>query len=490
MRDGLLFDDRGRLIIPDDRVLKTKNLYELHDSNLAGHMGITKTEELVARHFWWRGLRDDVTAYVHDCVTCQLSKDDQRPSAGLLQPIPIPAHRWECVTMDYVGPLPKTRNGHDGVFLVVDKLTKMTHFMASSQGTDNDAVGTARLFFDGVVRLHGIPLSIISDRDSRFLSRFWSALWRLTGTRLKPASAEHQQTDGQTEIMVKLFKRYLTSYSQDHPEEWDQHLTAAEIAVNNSVQASTGFTPFFLNYGRHPHLPLNTAMRDVGLCNNPAAAETVKQLHENIERAKMHLRRAQETQKEFADRKRQDVQYQVGDRVFLRVTRSDRPFRSIRNKYVGPLDVVEVPSPVTVKLALPHGIHPSTYDVFHVDRLKKYQPADPDRFPTRVQNQRPAPDIIDGVEMYEVEDILAERRATRRGQGRGRRGGNLQYLVKWTGYSSAEATWEDASALSGAPDVVARYKERKKQEQQPEDLADPEQNKEDRVPHPHTNSED
>lgn len=486
VRDGLLFDNRGRLIVPDDRVLKTKILYELHDNPLAGHMGITKTEELVTRHFWWRGLREDVAAYVKDCVVCQLSKDDQRPPAGLLQPIPIPAHRWECVTMDFVGPLPKTPTGHDGVLVVVDKLTKMTHLIASSQGINNDAVGTARLFFDGVVRLHGIPLSIISDRDSRFLSHFWSALWKLTGTRLKQATAEHQQTDGQTEIMVKQLKRYLTSYSHDHPEEWDQRLTAAEIAINNSEQSSTGFTPFFLNYGRHPHLPLNTAMRDVGLCNNPAAAETVEQLHQDIEKAKSHLRRAQQMQKEFADKRRQDVQYQIGDRVFLRVPRSNRSFRSIKNKYIGPLDVVEVPSAVTVKLALPHGIHPSTYDVFHVDRLKKYQPADPDRFPTRVQDQRPGPDVIDGVEMYEVEAILAERHVP--GKRHRRRGGNLQYLVKWTGYSTAEATWEDASALRGARDVVAQYEERKKREDQDEDSADSEQD----VPAstPYTNSED
>jgi hypothetical protein len=229
-------------------------------------------------------------------------------------------------------------------------------------------------------------------------------------------------------------------------------------------------------------------MRDVGLCSNPAAAETVQQLHEDIERAKTHLRRAQQVQKDFADRRRQDVQYQVGDRVFLRVPRSDRPSRSIRNKYIGPLDIVEVPSAVTVKLALPHGVHPSTYDVFHVDRLKKYQPADPDLFPTRVQNQRPAPDIIDGVEMYEVEDILAERRAPSTGQRRGRRGGNLQYLVKWTGYSTAEATWEDASALRGAPDVLARYKERRKQEEREEDA--PGQDEKYGGSHPHTNSED
>jgi hypothetical protein len=148
--------------------------------------------------------------------------------------------------MDFIPSLPKTPRGYDGILLVVDKLTKMTHLMASSQGINNDAVGTARLFFDGVVRLHGIPLSIISDRDTRFRSHFWTSLWQLTGTRLRPSTAHHPQTDGQSEIMVKQLKRYLRSYLQEHRDEWDQHLTAAEIAINNSVQASTGYTPFVM----------------------------------------------------------------------------------------------------------------------------------------------------------------------------------------------------------------------------------------------------
>src|SRR6185437_3959943 len=168
VKDGLLFDLTGRLIIPDDRTLKTRVLYELHDSRLAGHMGMTKTEEMVTRSFWWKGIREDVAAYVNDCVVCQLSKTATAAPAGLLQPIPIPSNRWECVTLDFVGPLPRTHNGHDGIFVAMDKLTKMVHFMATTIGLDNDAVGTARLFFDGVVRLHGVPLTIISDRDSRF----------------------------------------------------------------------------------------------------------------------------------------------------------------------------------------------------------------------------------------------------------------------------------------------------------------------------------
>jgi hypothetical protein len=462
VRDGLLYDRAGRLIIPDDRPLKTRILYEMHDSKVAGHMGMAKTEELVTRLFWWKGIREDVTAYVNDCVVCQLSKTTTTAPAGLLQPIPIPERRWECVTMDFAGPLPRTQQGHDCILVAMDKLTKMAHFMPTSIGIDNDAVGTARLFFDGVVRLHGIPLTIISDRDSRFTSRFWTALWKLTGTQLRHATAEHQQTDGQTENTIKHLKRYLIAYTQDDIEGWDQHLTAAEIAFNNSRQTSTGFTPFFLNYGHHPHLPLQTAMRDSDVCANPAAVSTVEELHDNIEKAKVHLRRAQEVQKKFADRDRTPVTYAVGDRAFLRLPRSELS-SSLKNKYIGPLDVIAVPSAVNVRLALPAGVHRATHDVFHVDRLKKYQPS-PDRFPTRVQNLRPGPDVIDGVEMYEVEDVLAERR--KQVTIKRKKKTVTQYLVKWKGYSTAEATWEPMEALREAPDILSRYEDRKRQQEE------------------------
>jgi hypothetical protein len=260
--------------------------------------------------------------------------------------------------------------------------------------------------------------------------------------------------------MIKHVKRYLIAYTQDDGTDWDQHLTAAEIAFNNSRQTSTGITPFFLNYGRHPHLPLQTALRDIGSSPNPAAVATVQELHDHIEQAKAHLARAQETQKKFADRYRTAVQYNVGDRVFLRLSSSEQRSASLKNKYIGPLDVTAVPSPVNVQLALPPGIHPSTHNVFHVDRLKKYQ-ASPDQFPTRSQNLRPEPDIIDGVAMYEVEDILGERTQTT--IVRRRRRSEKQYLVKWKGYTTEEATWEPARAVK-APDVLKRYKDRQREQ--------------------------
>jgi Chromo (CHRromatin Organisation MOdifier) domain len=140
--------------------------------------------------------------------------------------------------------------------------------------------------------------------------------------------------------------------------------------------------------------------------------------------------------------------------VFLRLSSSEQRSASLKNKYIGPLDVIAVPSAVNVQLALPAGVHPSTHNVFHVDRLKKYQ-ASPNRFPARVQNLRPGPDVIDGVEMYEVEDIIGER--TKRRTVRARRRTEKQYLVKWKGYGTAEASWEPARAVD-APQILERYR--------------------------------
>jgi hypothetical protein len=176
----------------------------------------------------------------------------------------------------------------------------------------------------------------------------------------------------------------------------------------------------------------------------------------------VHLQRAQEAQKRFADRNRAPVTYAVGDRAFLRLPRSELS-SSLKNRYVGPLDVIAVPSAVNVRLALPAGVHRATHDVFHVDRLKKYQ-SSPDRFPTRVQNLRPGPDVIDGVEMYEVEDILAERR--KQVTIKRKKKTETQYLVKWKGYSTAEATWEPMEALREAPDILSRYEDRKRQQEE------------------------
>ena len=193
--DGLLYHRDGRIRIPDDMSIKSMLLYEAHDADVSGHTGMNKTAELLARQFDWPHLHRDVGKYVSTCVACQANKASNQRPIGLLQPLPIPKRRWEVVTMDLITGLPITRIGqHDAIVVFVDKLSKMVHYAPCT--TTVDAPSLAKIFFREVVRLHGVPKVIISDRDPRFTSHFWTALWKELGTKLSMSTSYHPQTDG------------------------------------------------------------------------------------------------------------------------------------------------------------------------------------------------------------------------------------------------------------------------------------------------------
>ena len=260
-----------QVYVPNDQSIRTQLLAEAHDVPVSGHVGVAKTVELLSRTFWWPGITSDVKQYVTSCLACQANKPSNQAPIGLLQPLPIPARRWEQVSMDLITQLPRTAAGHDAIVVFVDKLSKMVHYAPTT--TSVTAPQLARIMFDVVVRQHGVPVSIVSDRDARFTSVFWRALWQQLGTRLAMSTAYHPQTDGQTERANRTLEDMLRAYVSYRQTDWDKHLTAAEIAYNNSVQASTGFSPFFLNAGQHPHLPLSAAVRPDNVSNNPPAAD-------------------------------------------------------------------------------------------------------------------------------------------------------------------------------------------------------------------------
>ena len=211
------------------------------------------------RYAYWRGVYDDVRDYVKGCLSCACVKASNRALAGLLHPLPIPARRWETISMDFVGPLPMTAANHDWLLVVVDKFSKMVHLIACHVKVT--AVEVGQLVYDHVIRLHGFPESIISDRDTRFTSNFWQALWQLTGTQLKMSSSYHPQTDGQTENVNRAVQDMLKAYVNDTRNDWDRHLTAMEIAINSSRHASTGYTPYFLNHNQEMRLPFGVALK-------------------------------------------------------------------------------------------------------------------------------------------------------------------------------------------------------------------------------------
>jgi hypothetical protein len=241
--------------------------------------------------------------------------------------------------------------------------------------------------------------------------------------------------------------RAFVSFRQD---DWDKHLSAAELAMNNAQQASTGFSPFYLNYGQEVSLPLDQAIAGLMPSNNPEAADRIRQLKVDLEKARTAIEKAQQRQSKYADQHRRDVKLNVGDQVLLstkhlKLVGADKRTPKFACQFLGPFKVKRVVNPNAYELDLPPAmrIHP----VLNVSRLKVYRDGT-STFPSRpIPNHRPPPEVKDGEEQYEVESVLAKRGV----------GARAQYLVKWVGYDHYEATWEKSSALANAKEAVREY---------------------------------
>jgi hypothetical protein len=449
--DGLMYETTQghlRVYVPSDAELQAKILHEHHDAPSSAHFGVAKTLERVSRSYYWPGQRQTVESYVKGCDACQRNKSVNAKPIGELQPLPIPEGKWETITMDFITKLPKTKRGHDAILVVVDKLSKMVHYAPTR--TNAKATEVAQLFLDRVFRLHGLPKTIVSDRDSRFTGNFWRTVFKALGTKLAMSTAYHPQTDGQTERANRTLEENLRSYVNSQHDDWDDHLPVIEAAYNNAVNASTGFTPFFLNYGFHPRMPGDISA-PLATCSTPAAASFLQQLHEDLETARTNLAEAQHSQKRAADRRRRVQEFKIGDRVLLSTTNLDLRLpgqsRKLLAKWVGPFCVSQVVSPVAYKLELPpeySRMHP----VFHASLLRPFRDG-LQEFPSRTVVDRPLPEInAEGQEEFEVEKILDKTRRVFQGRM------VPHYLIKWKGYPDSDNSWEPLANLKGTADEL------------------------------------
>ncbi|GJX92928.1 putative reverse transcriptase domain-containing protein [Tanacetum coccineum] len=204
--------------------------------------------------YWWLGMKKDIAEYVSKCLTClKVKAEHQRPS-GLLQQPEIPVWKWEGIAMDFVTKLPRTSSGHDTIWVIVDRLTKSAHFLPMRE--DYKMERLARLYLNEIVARHGVPISIISDRDSRFTSRFWQSMQEALGTRLDMSTAYHPQTDGQSERTIQTLEDMLRACVLDFGGSWDVHLLLVEFSYNNSYHSSVRCAPFEALYGRKCRSPI------------------------------------------------------------------------------------------------------------------------------------------------------------------------------------------------------------------------------------------
>ncbi|KAL1919204.1 uncharacterized protein VTP21DRAFT_2586 [Calcarisporiella thermophila] len=355
LRDGLLYygdekEEKNRLCIPEDPGIRTKLLQENHDLAIAGHLGVERTYERMQRNFYWPRMIERVKKYIRSCDTCQRTKANNRAPIGLLQPLSTPSQRWQQISMDLITHLPKSKRGHDAIIVFVDRLSKMAHFVATN--TTANAATIAKIFFEVIFRLHGIPQTIISDRDPRFISNFWKSVHQLLGTKLALSSAYHPESDGQTERTNRTLEQMLRAYASYHQNDWDEHLVAAEFAYNNSKQSSTQMTPFELNYGQHPLAPTSLLNMTQNQINVPAAEEFLLRMSNLIKIASDNLTTAKATQAQYANQSRREEEFNVGDKVMLStaninlVNQARQATKKLSHKYIGPYEITEKISPV------------------------------------------------------------------------------------------------------------------------------------------------
>ena len=221
--------------------------------SMLAHLGSNKTLDYLKDYVWWKDLASDVKAYCETCHTCKTSKPSNQKPYGLLNPLSVPTYPWESIGVDFVGPLPESGN-RDGFFdsitVVICLLTSMVHLIPSR--INYNAPQIAELMFEHIYKAHGLPKNIISDRDVLFTSTFWSRLHKLIGTKLRMSSAYHPQSDGATERANRTVTQMLRQCIHPNQKDWVTKLPAIEFAINSARSASTGFAPFFLNFGRMP----------------------------------------------------------------------------------------------------------------------------------------------------------------------------------------------------------------------------------------------
>ena len=258
-----------------------------HDSPSAGHFGIKKTSSLISRDFWWPSLNSDVVEYVRSCDICARSKSSRHKPYGFLKPLAVADRPWSSISMDYITDLPSS-NGFTCILVVIDRLTKMGHFIAFA-GIPS-AEETAIAFINGIFCLHGLPSEIISDRGSQFTSKFWKAVCQILSVDLKFSSPFHHQTNGQTERVNSVIEQYLRCFSNYKGTNWNKFIKLAEFSYNNAIQESAKQSPFFLNYGYHPRYSLIVPSQ----VNVPRAEEFTKNLNDLIEELKINIKKANE----------------------------------------------------------------------------------------------------------------------------------------------------------------------------------------------------
>ena len=420
-----------------ESTLRRRLVAEIHNNAMAIHMGTARTIQELQKRAYWPNLTRDVKEYIAECEGCQRNKGNTKTPMGLGHPLQIPSRPGTHYSIDFLTGIPKAgTKEHDAIMVVVDRYSKKLRAIPTWKKAD--AKLTAELFLNNVVwgpDGNGAPIEIVSDRDSKFTptnskskdNGFWRDFFGYIGTSIVLSTSRHQRTDGQTERMIKHLTEVLRMGI-----DWTALLPRVVFSINNSVAAATGFSPFYVERGRDPLIPLD---RDKAILDRVPEREDTKEFAARIwsieRQVNERLTKASHHNMLSMDEKARHLKgLKVGDKAWLSTEGitmpwdRHRPSNKLKAKFYGPFEILEQTSPVTFRLKLPAtvNIHP----IFHAGLLKAHS-----------GKGRPVPmPAPDKEGEYEIEKILGHRR---------RKDGKRVYLVKWKGYTYEESTWEPAA---------------------------------------------
>ena len=425
----------GRCRIPPEQ--EQDCIRRHHDDLTAGHPGVAKTLDLLRRNFIFPDMKNKVERFIKKCSQCQRNKADRHREYGAPQAIPVPSEPWEQTTMDFITGLPLSEDPvtglkYDSILVMVDRLTKYSHYIPCNKSLSADQL--AHLVLDRLVRYNGIPKNFITDRDKLFTSNYWKTLVAGLGIKHRMSTAYHPQTDGQIERMNQTLEVYLRSYLNFAQDNWVQLLPMAQLSLNNLPSATTKKTPFFALHGTDPNLfmePRQGTRAEWAENKIARLKATHKEINDNITRTQNRV---------ISNSKKTEPQLRRGDKVYLRTKnlKTRRKSKKLDHVKVGPFSISEVIGPVNYRLQLPADarIHP----VFHISLL---EPADPETPVQKTFHYEP-----EGEDEFIVESILQQR-----GQ---------HYLVKWKGYPSSDNTWEPKRHLTHCRQALRTFHQKQR----------------------------
>jgi len=399
--------------------------------SIIGHFGQFHTSRYIRRYYWWPSMGTDIELFCSSCASCQVTKDSSQKPKGLLHTLLVPNRPWKSIGMDFMGPLPLSR-GYNYLLVVIDRLTSQVHLVPTT--TRVTAKQVAWIFLTEVVRHHGVPDSIVSDRDTKFTSMFWRELHRLMGTKLLMSTTFHPQTDGATERANRSIGQVLRALVRNDQKDWADVCPMVEFALNSNVSSTTGFAPFELNCGYIPQLGQRLSIDT----KYNGVRQFAQQALWNLMVAHDAIIESRVAQMHQANKRRlPGAEYSPGDLVYLSTKNLALPkgrAKKLLPKFIGPYKIVEThnaASTVTMEL-LPELLARCIHPTFHVSLIRTHVANDDGRFP-----HRDTKSIYDfgaaGEPEWFVDEIISHRWVTTT---------QLEFQIRWT---LGDVTWEPLS---------------------------------------------